>query len=216
MLDLGCGVGHVLRILPQRLRCFGVDYSPASLRLASRGLRTASLAASSAYQLPFRQSSFDAVICLEVLEHLERDDEAVAEIARVLKPGGRLVTSVPSTYYFPEYRDLMGHYRHYTPQTFAGLLARHGLAVDRFLNDYPRFNKMYFYVYATAEACNRMWNRITGGRTSIYARTLPWTTMRLYSGLLAPVLLPLRRLDENRRARPTTFLVAQKQIGAEN
>lgn len=50
-------------------------------------------------------------------------DMAVAEIARVLMPGGIIITSVPRTYYFPQYRDLMGHIRHYTPESFGLLLA---------------------------------------------------------------------------------------------
>jgi ubiquinone/menaquinone biosynthesis C-methylase UbiE len=49
----------------------------------------------SVYELPFADATFDCVIISEVLEHLGEDDRALAEISRVLKPGGTLAASVP-------------------------------------------------------------------------------------------------------------------------
>jgi SAM-dependent methyltransferase len=87
--------------------------------------------------LPFRDAYFDLVICAEVLEHMPNDKAAVAEIARVLKPGRNLVVSVPRCY--PEalcwalsmdYHAVEGgHVRIYRSGALRKLLASAGLAL---------------------------------------------------------------------------------------
>ena len=52
----------------------------------------------SAYSLPFPNNSFDLVICSEVLEHLHEYNDAIKEIHRVLKPGGKFYASVPASW----------------------------------------------------------------------------------------------------------------------
>jgi len=54
----------------------------------------------SAYSLPFSDNTFDLVVCSEVLEHLHEYKDAIAEISRVMKPGGKFLASVPAE--FPE------------------------------------------------------------------------------------------------------------------
>jgi SAM-dependent methyltransferase len=77
-------------------------------------------------RLPFASAAFDAIVCTEVLEHVARDDEAVAELARVLKPSGLLVASVP----MPPAPFDPAHVREgYTRDAFAALLARSGIDV---------------------------------------------------------------------------------------
>jgi ubiquinone/menaquinone biosynthesis C-methylase UbiE len=80
--------------------------------------------------LPFEDAQFDKVICSEVLEHIPDDTAAVAELTRVLKPGGLLAVSVPS--YFAEsvcwkisddyHNTPGGHIRIYTHQEIQDLL----------------------------------------------------------------------------------------------
>lgn len=95
MLDLGCAFGFGTRILARRYDSFGVDGSSRFIARAARTVRTARFALAKAEQAPFRDAAFDAVVCLEVLEHLTDEKLAVDEIRRVLKPGGELVVSVP-------------------------------------------------------------------------------------------------------------------------
>ncbi len=108
VLDLGCGEGrhvHGLHVLGG-LNVIGVDRDEPSLQKAREGLATLPprapgdsartvLAAGDATALDFPDKAFDAVICSEVLEHLPDFNAALAEMARVLKPGGRLCISVP-------------------------------------------------------------------------------------------------------------------------
>ncbi len=92
VLDLGCGKGRFARALVDRgARVVGLDVSEAMLAGADRaGLDRVR---ASARRLPFRPSSFDAAIAVEVFEHLapQAVDDVCAEVQRVLRPGGTFV-----------------------------------------------------------------------------------------------------------------------------
>ncbi len=93
ILDCGCGRGFYLKMLRHlgTARLFGIDLELPYLRKARRN--TAHLPAvlvgnASIYDLPFPDETFDAVLLSEILEHVDRDVDALREIRRVLKPGG--------------------------------------------------------------------------------------------------------------------------------
>ncbi|WP_169976048.1 class I SAM-dependent methyltransferase [Tautonia rosea] len=92
VLDAGCGKGRfAARLIEQGARVLGIDPSVGMLRAAH--LRGLPVARASARRLPLCQASVDAVIFVEVLEHIEshRLMETFREAARVLLPGGRIV-----------------------------------------------------------------------------------------------------------------------------
>lgn len=91
VLDLGCGRGILLDRLATTFQTtgFGVDISRETLK----GLRTESLhlhrvACSEGENLPFPDSSFDMAVSMDVLEHVQAPERVLAEMLRVLKPGG--------------------------------------------------------------------------------------------------------------------------------
>lgn len=108
VLDLGCGEGrhvHGLHML-KGLDVVGLDIDLPSLQKAKDGLNyidqlgaktsgSADFCLGSAYQLPFQDNTFDALICSEVLEHLENYPKVIEEIRRVLKPAGKLAITIP-------------------------------------------------------------------------------------------------------------------------
>jgi SAM-dependent methyltransferase len=211
---LGAG-GYVSRLFPRPCGTFGIDYSLSSLNLARQSLpHVPGLTKATAYALPFGDQVFDLVTCIEVLEHLADDGKAVAEISRVLRPNGLLIVSVPNYFYFPQYLELMGHYRHYSAESLSALLSRHGLAVSESLNQYRRFNFAHFYVHAGLTGLNLALNRLTGRSTSMYARRAPFLGGSLYRRIVSPLLWPLKKMDELRGTRAgSTFLVARPVAG---
>lgn len=80
----------------------------------------------------FRESPFETVVCLNVLEHIERDDVALREMRRVLVPGGRLALLVPAhASIHGAFDDAVGHYRRYGKRQLRRLLEASGFIVDR-------------------------------------------------------------------------------------
>jgi ubiquinone/menaquinone biosynthesis C-methylase UbiE len=93
LLDVGCGTGAAVRLAaPAVERAVGVDLSPAMVargRELAAGIRNVELREGDAEALPFEDAAFTAVLCTTSLHHYPRPERAVAEIARVLAPGGR-------------------------------------------------------------------------------------------------------------------------------
>ena len=75
-------------------------------------------------------STFSCVIAVEVLEHVEEDERFVAEVSRVLKPGGYFVMTTPNGDYIKHEGKNPDHKRHYTRAQLQALLARHLVEVD--------------------------------------------------------------------------------------
>jgi SAM-dependent methyltransferase len=105
-LDLGCGDGGTSGpYLVEHARSYvGVDVSPSAVELAqARGLDVRLI--DDATSLAFPDGTFDVVVCSEVLEHLFEPQRAAAEAFRVLRPGGRLIATVPNAAYWRDRVD---------------------------------------------------------------------------------------------------------------
>jgi len=93
VLDVGCGKGFLVKALKEiGVDAYGIDISKYAL--TSPGL--AYLVLGSAESLPFKDSSFDLVTSLEVVEHLENPEKFFIEAKRILKPKGILFITTPS------------------------------------------------------------------------------------------------------------------------
>ena len=96
----GCGVGMYVKALqPYAAQIYGIDIEPDHLRLAVADVPTARLQLAACEALPYPDDYFDLLLSHEVLEHVADDRAAAAEIARVLKPGGRAIIFVPNRLY---------------------------------------------------------------------------------------------------------------------
>ncbi len=156
LLSLGAGTGEELEVLRRRGTVFTLDLNPRALALIDPATPRV---CGDAAELPFVSQSFDAVCLFDVLEHLPDDTQALHECARVLRPGGCLLLSVPAfPALFSGHDRALGHYRRYTRSSLRLLLQYWeeiaggwwagatfpGFVISRWLNckrdtlDYPR------------------------------------------------------------------------------
>jgi ubiquinone/menaquinone biosynthesis C-methylase UbiE len=148
VLDAGCGFGrHSMEFLSRGADVVSMDLDIESLRktrfsmaeLKKNGNLSPSFIANvgDALQLPFRDDTFDRIICSEVMEHVNDDNRACEELARVLKKGGRIAITVPTTFselgYFLLTHEYFtspgGHVRIYLPSQLAKIMRNNGLEI---------------------------------------------------------------------------------------
>lgn len=148
VLDLGCGGGrHAFELYRRGAHVVAFDHDADELAGVETMFRamdaagepaegaTATVVQGDVLALPFPDASFDAVIAAEVLEHIPDDERAMAEIARIVRPGGRVAVTVPR--WWPEqicwalssdYHEVPGgHIRIYRGDQVTSRLAATGL-----------------------------------------------------------------------------------------
>jgi ubiquinone/menaquinone biosynthesis C-methylase UbiE len=97
VLDMACGTGALSRRLEERGFCVtGLDFSFQSLCRLNQTTRTIQLIQADAAALPFRPASFDVVTCMGAWRHFPEPQRVLAEVCRVLRPGGVFLVG-----YFP-------------------------------------------------------------------------------------------------------------------
>lgn len=136
ILDLGSADGPSVGWLRERGHRIGMDIDP-------RGLQVGDVCGS-ALQLPFAAESFDVVAAFDVIEHCDQEGRALAEVSRVLRPGGRFLMSVPAYQWaWTAHDDHNGHHRRYTRKRAIAAVARAGFEVERatymFTGTFPVF-----------------------------------------------------------------------------
>jgi len=148
VLDVGCGSSRIIG----STRMVGLDIVLAKLRYARRYGNP--LVHGSIFELPFKDSTFDCVICSEVIEHVAADERVFSELERVLEPGGRLILGTPDydRWRWRALEWLYGrlapggyadeHITHYSRANLAAYLEARGFTIDRV--DYVGGSEMIF------------------------------------------------------------------------
>jgi ubiquinone/menaquinone biosynthesis C-methylase UbiE len=192
IVDIGCGEGrHTIEAGRQQdSLCLGADYLFDNLVTTREKVRfhqsikdisckSMDFSCMDAAQLPFKDQSFDAVICSEVLEHIPNDKKAAAELWRVLKPGKVLALSVPR--FWPEKicwalsgeytAAAMGHLRIYKKKKIIQLFE--SLGMKCFYSHYAHsIHVPYWWL-----KCLMGINRTDSIPVNLYHRLLVWDLM---------------------------------------
>lgn len=160
-----------------------VDISHAALGVLRRAGAAVSLG--SITELPFPAASFDLVAAFDIVEHVDDDNQGLAELARVTRPGGHILLSLPlHPSMWTAFDDYVGHRHRYRPEDLARLLAAHGLEVERSavfgLQPRSRLAAEISVWFLTRHRRRAMW---------WYNRALPWILhfqkeLRLQSGMV--------------------------------
>jgi len=151
VIDVGCGAGrHTFEAFRRGAEVIGFDQNASDLNdvdailqaMKEQGEAPAAargeVAKGDALELPYADGTFDCVIASEILEHVPEDDRAIAELVRVLKPGGALAVTVPR--WLPEricwalsdayHANEGGHVRIYRADELRDKVLGHGLALE--------------------------------------------------------------------------------------
>jgi SAM-dependent methyltransferase len=132
ILEVGCGTGFVLRRLRQEYPSADLtagEVLPAGLEVAKSRVPSASLYQMDARAIPF-VSEFDVIGAFDVLEHIDRDQDVISQVAQALVPNGTFIVSVPQHPMLWTDQDVhAGHFRRYSAGQLTAKLSQHGLAV---------------------------------------------------------------------------------------
>lgn len=151
VLDIGCGTGAQLRMLRDLgfTDVTGVDFSDAAIdHCRAKGWGPVQKA--DATGLPFTADAFDLVLATDVIEHLDDDAAALAEVCRVLRPGAHVLVTVPAfASLWGPHDDSVGHKRRYRGSDLLRRVAAAGLEPQRWFH----FN---FLLFAPIWAARRL------------------------------------------------------------
>ncbi len=159
VVEVGCGAGNFTRLLLPRRAVLAVDTEPECVRSVRRrypneaGLQVECCGPPGPAFLELRRFEPDTCVCFNVIEHIRQDREALAAMAAILQPGGRILLLAPAceALYGPiDYA--LGHYRRYTRRGIVTMAEQAGLQMVR-----ARFMNLpgFFAWWANA----RLWRR---------------------------------------------------------
>ena len=159
ILEVGCGTGHNFQMLRGFGRLDAVELDSAARAIASRRLGHAVMDSPLPELTGVPLRSYDLVAMLDVLEHIDDDRATLVSLAARLRPGGRILITVPAFPFMWSAHDEVNHHkRRYTRRTLKAVVGEAGLKLEMM----SWFNSLLFPLAAAA----RLAGRITGREDS--------------------------------------------------
>jgi SAM-dependent methyltransferase len=130
ILDAGCGTGLNLNYLKHYGNVIGLDLSKEALNFCK--IREAeNLIQADAEKVPFKEDTFDLIIALDLLEHLD-DRGVLKEFYRVLNPNAYLIVTIPAfTFLWSKHDEALHHKRRYNKDQFSAILKQNGFILKK-------------------------------------------------------------------------------------
>ena len=156
ILEIGCGTGHNFPVLSRFGVVDALEVDDAARAIASERLGRP-VASAPLPELPgIADASYDLIALLDVLEHIEEDLAALSSIRAKLRPGGRILLTVPANEWMWSAHDSVHHhYRRYNRATLGKVAAAAGLRVDMM----SHFNSLLFPLAAAARIAGKLTGR---------------------------------------------------------
>jgi SAM-dependent methyltransferase len=187
MLDLGCGTGANLNFLAAYGRAIGLDRGAVAARYA--WARTAvPVFIGDVTALPFMTDSFHLITAFDLIEHIDDDTACAGELARVCRPGGFVLVTVPAFQWMWGRQDIINqHKRRYRLHQLTRLFTEQGLAIVRV----TYLNSLLFPVVAAVRLFRRVVPEHNGTLRSDFSMTGPGRLNSVLAGVFgaeAPII----------------------------
>ncbi len=186
IIDAGAGTGELVAELRRELptaQVTGIEFVDEARNIAKE-LTGVSLEAGSILDLPIASATATVAIALDVLEHVEDDALALAELIRITKPGGLVIVNVPaSMLLWSEWDVTLGHFRRYSMGGFRALLQPH-LKAERVTLEYCGYiNVVLFPAVLAYRQLSRVIAPANRAEDKIPA---PWLNSMLFASFVGP------------------------------
>jgi SAM-dependent methyltransferase len=207
ILEAGCGWGVNLQALERAgYRVTGLDISRRILERIDRPDRQL-IEADLTREFPSPLEFYDGLLALDVIEHLDDDQAAVKRLAKLVRPGGLVVISVPALpELFSDFDEVQGHRRRYEPATLRATFAGSDLALQ----------EVFWWGAWMVPVLRRMRSRSRSEETGLrtyadYLRLPPWPLTLLMQMLFARE--QRRALNGKLRTGTSLFAIARRGDG---
>ena len=156
ILEIGCGTGHNLGMLAEFGAVDALEVDDAARAIAEDRLGEAVASAPLPELKGVRRRAYDLIAALDVIEHIDDDGAALAAIAARLKPGGKLLMTVPAHQWMWSAHDTANHHkRRYSKRALKALIAASPLRLDKI----GYFNSLLFPLAIAARGFGRLTGR---------------------------------------------------------
>lgn len=164
ILDLGCGKGYVGMQLQEGNKVVFAEVDPELIR-GVKGMKVVL----DANKLPFKDETFDYVICADVLEHINDDKKVLQNLHKVLKKKGKAIIALPAySRLYGHHDKLIGHYRRYDKKSFAKLARAAGFKIN-----YARYSLSLLFFPFLANQFMVKSNKAYQGKSSLEKKIIP-------------------------------------------
>lgn len=188
LVDLGCGTGANLHFLSAYGQAIGLDWGAAAARYA-RARTSVPVFRGDVTALPFKTNSVDLITAFDLVEHIDDDVACARELARVCRPGGHVMVTVPAFPWMWGRQDTINHHmRRYRAHELARLFTDEGLEIRRF----TYLNTLLFPVVAAVRLFRRLVPERNGELVSDFSMTKPGVINTMLGKLFGAEALLIR------------------------